>query len=130
MKSIIAALLLIFVCSSSFCQQSYLPGFIISSNGDSMQVTLQEEIRSELLLQVKYKKDNASSNISIARAGDIKGFGYIGGSVYKSISLADDPADSINVKNYFAEQLLAGACDLFVFSKKDRQVYIVNKENH
>jgi hypothetical protein len=57
MRILIAALFLSFVCASSFGQQSYLPGYIINSNGDSIQVLLQEEIRSELLLVVKYKKD-------------------------------------------------------------------------
>jgi hypothetical protein len=116
--------------TNAFCQQQrYLPGYLINSGGDTMNVVLQEEIRSELLLQVKYKRDVQSADISVAKAGEITGFGYTGGSIYKSISLQEDPSDSNSVKKYFAEHLLAGSYDLFVFTKKDRVVYVVNKEN-
>ena len=131
MKSVIIFFLLSFININSYCQQRYLPGYLLSANGDTVNVALQEEIRNDLLLQVKYKKDEQSTEISIRKPGEIIGFGYTGGNVYKSISVPDGTSDSNNnIKCYFVQQLLAGSFDLYLYSKKDRQVYLVNKENH
>jgi len=77
-----------------------------------------------------FKGDKLSSQVSTAKPGEITGFGYIGGSVYKSITFSDNLSDSTIKKNYFAEQLLAGVYDLFAYPKNDQQVFVVRKENN
>lgn len=118
------------IVNYSYCQQNYKPGYILNNNNDTLHVELQEEILSDLMLKVKYKNTVHSSEISTANPGEIKGFGYTNGSLYKSVRFLDNPIDSTSIKSYFVEQLLSGVYDLFLYQKADQQVYIILNEGH
>ncbi len=113
----------------SYCQQKTNPGYVLLITGDTLHVDLEDENMNDLLLQVKYKKDGPSSTVSIAHPGEVAGFGYLNGSVYKSIRFSDNAFDSTSIKNYFAEQLLAGAYDLFAYQQDGQKVYVISNEN-
>ena len=129
MRTFCVAIFVFLLCSTVYCQQQYLPGYIVTNNGDTMHVTLQEGSMRDITQTIKFKKDLQSA-ASTFKPGDISSFGYDKGGLYKSVLFSGNPSDSTDVKYYFAEQLLAGTYDLFLYQRKDHPAYIVRKDNH
>ena len=129
MRTFCLTISIFLLCSSVYCQQQYLPGYIVTNNGDTMLVTLQEESMRDITQAIKFKKDLQSAATTF-KPGEISSFGYNNGGLYKSILFPDNPSDSTDVKYYFAEQLLAGTYDLFLYQRKDHPAYAVRKDNH
>ena len=93
-----------------------------------MHVTLQEESMRDITQAIKFKKD-PQSVASTFMPGDISSFGFDKGGLYKSVLFSDNFSDSTDVKYYFAEQLLSGPYDLFVYQRKKQPAYLVRKDN-
>ncbi len=122
-----------FFCLSSLAshaQHAYLPGYIIKKNGDTTRVFLLEESSERMLLHVRWKGSASENEPSQYGPGDILGFGYNNGSVYRSITFLGQATDSPRSKTYFAEQLVAGHYDLYMYIENEEPYYVVQDDTH
>jgi hypothetical protein len=124
MKRLILLSLTALMCSISFAQKINVPGYIVKNSGDSVHGFLQEEIRSEIVKQVKFSSQQNASG-SMFTPADLKSFGYDNGDIYKSISFKSTNGDVPEQKNYFARELVTGEYNLFSYTEKETNFFVI-----
>jgi hypothetical protein len=121
--------MLLSIAHDSNSQELFKAGYILANNGDTIPGLLQEADKKNLLSEIKYKTGTVSTKVNTAHAWDIKGFGYVTGSVFKSVTLSAIADDTINFNKIFAEQLVEGTYELFNYFRNDQLVYLIKKDN-
>jgi len=126
MKTLTVFLCLVTIGFKSISQKNFVPGYIIKNNGDSIHGLLQEEIKKELLNQVKF---SASPNAAaIVYTPDlIRTFGYDGRDTYKSISFSASLGDSSFSKTCFARYLVSGYYDLYAYTENEATYFVIRQ---
>jgi len=124
MKHLTLLSVIIFISFFSFAQKINSPGYIIRSNGDSAHGFLQEEVKSEIVKQIKFA-EQANATGSAFTPADVKSFGYDQGNIYKSISFKRSLNNVVDEKNYFAKQLVHGEFDLFTYVEDEAMYFVV-----
>ena len=124
MKQLLLLSSVIFISLFSFSQKISSPGYIIKSNGDSVHGFLQEEIKKDLVSQVKFSKDKNSQAITFTPV-DVKTFGYDGGNIYGQISFTSVLRDTTVEKTCFARQLIQGGHSLYTFLESDKRYFVI-----
>jgi len=125
MKILICSLSAILFFISGIAQKKFTPGYITKNNQDTIRGYLQEEVKKDLVEQVAFKNDQSSSTVNHFRSGEISGFGYDNGNVYKSISFKKTNGDSSILKTCFAKQLIKGYYDLYVYLEGEESFYVI-----
>lgn len=124
MKHLTLLLCIIFISLLSFSQKINSPGYIIKNNGDSVHGFLQEEVKSEIVKQIRFG-DQTNTAGSAFTPADVKSFGYDQGNIYKSISFKRSINNVVDEKNYFAKQLVQGEFDLFTYVEDEATYFVV-----
>ncbi len=123
--------LCIFVCLSLFClsliaQNKYDPGWLVKNNKDTIRGYILESVDAEFSKQVNFKSDSGAA-AQIFLPGDIQSFG-IGSAIYKSISFQNTDPEKMIRDDCFAKMLVTGKYDLFVFTRRDRQFFLIKND--
>ncbi len=126
MKHLSIAICMLFIYASPFAQSDYKPGYLVKNNKDTIKGFIEESIESDYSKQVNFKSDSASS-VQIFLPGDIQYFG-VGSAIYKSISFLNTDPEILKRDSCFAKKLVTGKYDLFVFSRRDRQFYLIKND--
>ena len=124
MKTLTAFLCLIAISFKGISQKNFIPGYIIRNTGDTVHGFLQEEIRKNLLTEIKFKTD-ISPTVKTFSVEDIQAFRYEDGELYKKISFLDISEDSDVQRTCFAKQLVTGRYSLFDFERNGRLFFLV-----
>jgi outer membrane protein W len=130
MKHLPFFLIFLFTFIYSFSQKNFIPGYLLQNNGDSLHVYLQEEFSEDLVTQVKYKKDFNAEAAETFYPGQILGFGYENGNIYKSISFLAQEDDSPVTKTCFANQLVKGNYNPYAYVSNEETYYVVKDAAH
>src|SRR5580698_4939105 len=105
MNRLLTALLLcISICSAA--QTNFAPGYIIRTNGDSLQGYLQEEVRTQLVFQIQFKTDISNSSVQTFTPNEVKAFKYEGGDQFRAITFKNTLPDNGNMETVFALELV------------------------
>jgi hypothetical protein len=128
MKQLLLLSSAILISLFSFSQKNSSPGYIIKSNGDSVHGFLQEEIKKDILSQVRFANDKNSQAIAFTPA-DIKAFGYDGGNIYKRIFFTSVLRDTTLEKICFARQLIYGGYSLYTFLESDKKYFVIKEKD-
>jgi len=124
MKQLLLFSLVILFSLFSFSQKNSSPGYIIKNNGDSLHGFLQEEIKKDILSQVKFSNDKNLQTV-VFTPSEIKTFGYDGGNIYKKISFTSVLRDTTLEKTCFARQLVYGEYNLYTFLEADKKYFVI-----
>lgn len=123
--------LCIFACLSLFClsliaQNKYDPGWLVKNNRDTIKGYIEESVDAEFSKQVNFKTDSAAA-AQIFLPGDIQSFG-VGSGIYRSISFQNTDPEKMMRDNCFAKLLVTGKYNLFVFTRGDRQFFLIKND--
>ncbi|SRR5579871_614143 len=128
MKRITITVLLIAISFSSFAQ-TFSPGFIVKTNGDTLNGYLQEELRADIVNTIKFKTDNSSSSIQTFTPQEVTAFRYGSGDLYKSISFKNTLSDSASSRTCYALQLVTGFYNLYCYIENEQTYFVVLGNN-
>jgi hypothetical protein len=137
-KRFLFLIILIFLYQSTCASAKPLPGYIITSAGDSVRCNIDfiDWYKNPESIQVEVKNEKRT-----LKPSDIKGFGVYGYTDYKSavinyhtnpINGTELPAqfsDSTITKAVFLKVLIKGAYTLYEFNLTDRKYYFVQKSD-
>lgn len=124
MKKLIAIIILFtFLSPGIFSQSNFKNGFIITNNSDTIFGLVKNNGKKKNSLRCNFKKDSEAEIISY-NPGDIKAYRFIDGKYYVSRSL-----NSSNAEKVFLEFLFEGITDLYFYSDKTGEHYLVEKNN-
>src|ERR1700754_4653750 len=108
---------------TSFSQDTYKNGFLVSPAGDTSKVLLKEDIEEKLSQGVWVKQQDGKKILytpSMATA-----FGFDGsGMIFQSVTFNHKLKDSAEVK-LFARSLIKGTYTLYTFTEKGSRLYLV-----
>jgi hypothetical protein len=125
MRPLTFALLLSFLSLHSFAQKNFTTGYIVKINGDTIHGYLQEEVREELFLKIKFKPDNIDAIFQTFTPSEVKAFKFESGNLYKSISFINTLEDSSKMQTRFALQLVEGTYNLFSYIINERIYFVI-----
>lgn len=126
MKCLTFALLLF--SFQSFAQNKFAPGYIVKHSGDTIMGYLQEEVRMDLLLQVKFKTDVNGSSGQSYTPSEIKAFKYESGNLYNAVTFTNTLGDSATTQTIFALLLVQGENNLFSYIANEKTYFIVSSK--
>lgn len=124
MKFVTLAFALLLSSFSCFTQTKFTPGYIVKTNGDTVKGNLQEEVRPNLLYNVKFKADINAAEQNFTPA-DIRAFSYESGNLYKSISFINTLGDSAVTQTCFALVLVEGQNNLYSIVSDKKKYFII-----
>ena len=113
---------LIILYSIGNAQQNFVKGYYLTNSGDSIGGYLNKETDSRLATTLQFKPAPNSTEIQSLKPGDISGFGFENGNIYKSVSYID-PLDSNKRKNEFAKFLVEGRNNLYALARQESYYY-------
>jgi opacity protein-like surface antigen len=119
----ILMLVCISICSSAQTTL-FTAGYIVKQDGDTVQGYLQEEIRTKLLYQVKFKAGDLGAAVQTFTPADIMLFKYEPGNLYKAITFFNAVADASPSKTCFALQLVSGTYSLYSYLADDQTYFV------
>lgn len=105
-------LVMIFFAVSPLLAQNFEPGYIITSENDTLRGSIKDETDANLSSKIFFK--NEEGIVKKYGPGDLLGFGFSNGRTFEKqaiTSLTPEGTDSIFV---FAKNLIRGKIDLFV----------------
>lgn len=114
--------------ASSFGQDTYKKGFLVSPAGDTSRVLLKEDIEEKLSAGVWVKEQDGKKVLytpSMAKA-----FGFDGASmIFQSVTFNHKLKDSAEV-TLFARNLISGTYTLYTFVEKASRLYLVRSPDN
>lgn len=120
--------LLLLVQNRIFAQQ-FEPGYILTTEKDTLPGFVLEQIDNELVHEMKFRKD-PQSEIQTFTPSEISGFGFGYGRDFRSFRFSSDETVKDNV--VFAKEVETGKIDVLVWRRnKNRKpdIFLVNRES-
>jgi len=124
MKRLLLLCAAAFIYIISFAQKINASGYIVNNAGDSIHGFLQEEVKSEIVKQIKFSSQKDATG-NVFAPSDLKSFAYDNGNIYKSISFKSTLNEVPESKNYFAKQLVSGEFDLFAYVEDEATYFVI-----
>jgi hypothetical protein len=126
LKRNLFAILLIIISTKAVAQSSYVKGYVILNNNDTLNGFLKQDVEGNLLKQVVFSNNENGNEGKTYTSTDIKAFYFNGGNFFESIYFTD--VDTSH-QTYFARYILKGYYNLYSFRKSDRQYFIIRHED-
>jgi len=124
MKQLLLLSMIILISLFSLAQKHLTPGYIIKNNGDSLRGFLQEEIKKDLVKQIKFSNEQKAAGKAFT-PDEVKAFGYDQGNIYRAISFKSKVGGTVVDKTCFTRQLVHGEYDLFTYVDNDRTYFVI-----
>jgi hypothetical protein len=113
----------------SYSQKGFSPGWIIKTNGDTVQGYLMEEVRKNILETIKFRPDSINTPIEIFSVTEVRAFKYQGGNLYQPISFLNSSKDLSTDDTCFARALVSGTYSLYEVAKEGKTFYVIKGDN-
>ena len=95
-----------------FAQSDFLPGYLITSNQDTISGYLSDKTDAELASQVNFKTSLSSGEVKVYTVNDLKGFCFDNGRMFKRVPIMGKDTSFV-----FAKLVIRGKIDLLVWRR-------------
>lgn len=117
MKKIILMTVLFMVCILIHAQYGFIPGFVIKSNGDTLNGLVFYSTDNNLEKTCRFKRFEIAEEV-VYDPSEIKAYGFRNGRYFESVSLKN--------KKLFLECLLKGEISLYIRTGKNKGPYYLD----
>ncbi len=107
--------------------QTVSPGYIVTTEKDTIRGFIIDQTDAELGLGIEFKKELSNPKASYFSSGDLLGFGFNYGRLFERVSMEDDSNDSVKV---FAKRIVQGKIDMLVWRRlkgDSPYIFLTNK---
>lgn len=130
MRTFLTSVFLLLIVQNQICAQEFEPGYIITTENDTIHGLVLEQIDNELVDEMEFRRSRDSETL-IFTPKEIKGFGFSNGRTFRSLKFTD--LESKKDRVVFAKEVETGKIDVLIWrvgKNRKPDMFVVNNSTN